>query len=45
MRRQGRQETDYETYNKNRERNEKETKMTDKKIRQRWKNDKIVQNA
>jgi len=25
--------------------NEKETKMTDKKIRQRWKNDKIVQNA
>jgi len=42
MKRQGRQETDYETY---RERNEKETKMTDKKIRQRWKNDKIVQNA
>jgi len=45
MRRQGRQETDYETYNENRKRNEKETKMTDKKIRQRWKNDKIVQNA
>jgi len=47
MRRQGRRETDYETYNQNRERklNEKETKMTDKKIRQRWKNDKIVQNA
>jgi len=42
-----RQETYYEPYNKNRERklNEKETKMTDKKKRQRWKNDKIVQNA
>jgi len=39
MRRQGRRETDYETYNKNRERklNEKETKKTDKEIRQRWK--------
>jgi len=37
MRGQGRQETDHETYNQNRERKlyEKETKMTDKKIRQR----------